>query len=296
MSADLQPFLTSCQQRTTTALDKLLPSVAEPASRLKQAMRYSALNGGKRVRATLVYAAAQAVGSTPQPACLDQIACAIELIHAYSLVHDDLPAMDDDKLRRGQPTCHIAFDEATAILAGDALQTLAFECLAATNLPADKCCELVLVLARASGAAGMVAGQDMDLMAEGKHIPLPDLENLHRHKTGALIRASVRLGAIAASASQPQQQALDDYAAAIGLAFQVQDDILDIESSTEELGKQQGADLALDKSTYPSLLGLEPAKQLAQKLCDDAMNALSIFDQQAEPLRQLARFIIERKN
>jgi geranylgeranyl diphosphate synthase type II len=295
MSTDFQQFLKSCQQRTAMALDNLLPAVEEPASRLKQAMRYSALNGGKRVRATLVYAAAQAVSGSIPPAT-DELACAVELIHAYSLVHDDLPAMDDDALRRGQPTCHIAFDEATAILAGDALQTLAFECLAATDLPADKRCELVLVLARASGAAGMVAGQDMDLMAEGKHIPLPELESLHRHKTGALIRASVRLGAIATGANQQQQKALDDYAAAIGLAFQVQDDILDIEGSTEELGKQQGADLALNKSTYPSLLGLEPARQLAQALCDEAVLALAIFDEQADPLRDLAHYIIDRKH
>lgn len=295
MSADFQQFLQSCQQRIAAALEQTLPPPVEPASRLKQAMRYSALNGGKRVRATLVYAAAQAVtGKIPSSA--DSIACAAEFIHAYSLVHDDLPAMDNDALRRGQPTCHIAFDEATAILAGDALQTLAFECLASANISPEQRCEMVLTLARASGAAGMVAGQDMDLAAEGRQISLPELESLHRHKTGALIRASVQLGAIAADATAAQKSALDDYAAAIGLAFQVQDDILDIESSTEELGKQQGADLALDKSTYPSLLGLESARQRAQDLCDEAITALIPFDHLADPLRQLARYIVERKN
>lgn len=295
MSADFQLFLQACQQRSASALEQILPPPTEPALRLKQAMRYSALNGGKRVRATLVYAAAQAV-SGEIPAYSDPIACAVELIHAYSLVHDDLPAMDDDGLRRGQPTCHIAFDEATAILAGDALQTLAFECLALTELSSEKRCELILALARASGAAGMVAGQDMDLAAEGKQISLPELESLHRHKTGALIRASVQLGALASNATTEQKTALDNYASAIGLAFQVQDDILDIESSTEELGKQQGADLALNKSTYPSLLGLEKARQRARDLCDEAIRALMLFDGSAEPLRQLARYIVERKN
>lgn len=295
MSADFQQFLQACQQRVAAALEQTLPSPVEPAIRLKQAMRYSALNGGKRVRATLVYAAAQAV-SGKIASSTDPIACAAEFIHAYSLVHDDLPAMDNDALRRGQPTCHIAFDEATAILAGDALQTLAFECLASANISPEQRCEMVLTVAHASGAAGMVAGQDMDLAAEGRQISLAELESLHRHKTGALIRASVQLGAIAANATAEQKSALDNYAAAIGLAFQVQDDILDIESSTEELGKQQGADLALDKSTYPSLLGLENARQRAQDLCDDAIAALMSFDHLADPLRQLARYIVERKN
>ncbi len=258
-------------------------------------MRYSALNGGKRVRATLVFAAAQAISEKPAPS-IEHIACAVELIHAYSLVHDDLPAMDNDSLRRGQPTCHIAFDEATAILVGDALQTLAFECLAMADIGSEQRCESILTLTRASGAAGMVAGQDMDLAAEGKQISLQELESLHRHKTGALIRASVQLGAIATAATAEQKIALDSYAAAIGLAFQVQDDILDIESSTEELGKQQGADLALNKSTYPSLLGLENARQRAQHLYDDAIRALTLFDHRADPLRLLARYIIERKN
>lgn len=295
MSTDFQIFLHTCQQRINSALENTLPIPTEPAHQLKKAIRYSALNGGKRVRATLVYAAAQAV-SGKIPALTDSIACAVECIHAYSLVHDDLPAMDDDALRRGLPTCHIAFDEATAILAGDALQTLAFECLATTDVSSEQRCEMILALARASGAAGMVAGQNMDLAAENQPISLAELESLHRHKTGALIRASVQLGAIASGATPEQKIALDNYAAAIGLAFQVQDDILDIESSTEELGKQQGADIALNKSTYPSLLGLEHAKQRANDLCNEAIKALALFDEHADPLRQLARYIIERKN
>jgi geranylgeranyl pyrophosphate synthase len=264
MSSDFQIFLHTCQQRINTALENILPPPAEPAIRLKHAMRYSALNGGKRVRATLVYAAAQAVSgiipaSTDNAESTDNIACAVELIHAYSLVHDDLPAMDDDALRRGQPTCHIAFDEATAILAGDALQTLAFESLATSKLSSEKCCELILTwLAHPVRPAWWPDRIWIWQQKENRFIA--ELESLHRHKTGALIRASVQLGAIAANATHEQKTALDNYAAAIGLAFQVQDDILDIESSTEQLGKQQGADLALNKSTYPSLLGLEPAR------------------------------------
>ena len=203
--------------------------------------------------------------------------------------------MDDDALRRGQPTCHIAFDEATAILVGDALQTLAFEYLAQAALPAELRCELILSLAQASGAAGMVAGQSMDLSAENRQIALPELEALHQHKTGALIRASVRCGALAVGANSTQLAALDRYAAAIGLAFQVQDDILDIESSTEQLGKQQGSDLSLNKSTYPSLLGLAVAKQHAKTLYDDAITALNDFGDKGMLLRELAHYIIARQ-
>ena len=294
MTADFQQFLQQSQRRVTDALENSLPTAVEPAQKLKQAMRYSALNGGKRVRATLVYAAAMSIAGEV-PAHTDNIACALELIHAYSLVHDDLPSMDDDALRRGQPTCHIAFDEATAILVGDALQTLAFECLAKTALPAELRCELILSLAQASGAAGMVAGQSMDLEAENRQIALQELEALHQHKTGALIRASVRCGALAVGANSTQLAALDRYAAAIGLAFQVQDDILDIESSTEQLGKQQGSDLSLNKSTYPSLLGLAVAKQHAKTLYDDAIAALNDFGDKGMPLRELAHYIIARQ-
>jgi geranylgeranyl pyrophosphate synthase len=203
--------------------------------------------------------------------------------------------MDDDALRRGKPTCHIAFDEATAILAGDALQTLAFECLATAELPADLRCQLILTLARAAGHVGMVGGQAMDLAAENRAISLAELETLHRHKTGALITASVRMGAMAAGASEQQLTALDTYSAAIGLAFQVQDDILDIESSTEELGKTQGADIAHHKSTYPGLMGLSEAKKLAAQLEQDALRALDCFGDHADMLAGLARYIVQRK-
>ena len=267
-------------------------------------MRYSIFNGGKRVRAILVYAAAQAVSDIHPPAdytAVDSTACdiaaaALECIHAYSLIHDDLPAMDNDDLRRGKPTCHIAFDEATAILAGDALQCLAFEALAnIKNLAAADKLAMVLALAKASGDKGMAAGQAIDLAAVDNQLALTQLETMHGLKTGALIRASVELGARAAgSATSKQLHNLDLYARAIGLAFQVQDDILDVTSSTEVLGKQQGADEALNKPTYVSLLGLTAARAKAQNLHQQALSALEAFGEQAEPLRQLSGYIISR--
>ncbi|MNT23654.1 Farnesyl diphosphate synthase [compost metagenome] len=227
-------------------------------------------------------------------------ACAVELIHAYSLVHDDLPAMDDDDLRRGQPTTHKAFDEACAILAGDGLQSLAFSALLDPRLsPQADSIRLAMVqaLAKAAGPAGMVGGQAIDLGSVGLKLDQQALEFMHRHKTGALIEASVRLGALAsARAEQAQLDALQTYAQAIGLAFQVQDDILDVESDTATLGKRQGADIARDKPTYPALLGLEAAKAYAIELRDQALVALSGFDDKAEPLRALARYIVERRN
>lgn len=294
-------YLGHCQDRVNRALDTCLPIATPPAATLKQAMRYSVQNGGKRVRASLVYASAEAIGCCSDDGCknkasLDAAACAAELIHAYSLVHDDLPAMDDDALRRGQPTCHIAFDEATAILAGDALQTLAFEYLSAAPLSADCRIELIRTLAAASGHAGMVGGQALDLEGEGQQVPLKDLELMHRNKTGALIRASTRMGGLIAGATPPQLAALDTYAAAIGLAFQVIDDILDVEGDTTTLGKAKGADAALQKSTYPSLLGLDAARHKALELHDCAIEALAGFGPSAAPLRQLADFVIARKN
>ncbi|NVP00488.1 (2E,6E)-farnesyl diphosphate synthase, partial [Photobacterium damselae subsp. damselae] len=231
---------------------------------------------------------------------LDTPAAAIECIHAYSLIHDDLPAMDDDELRRGQPTCHIAFDEATAVLAGDALQTLAFEILAEGTLSIDgesQRIKMIKELAQASGAAGMCMGQALDLDGEGKHLGLTQLEQIHKHKTGALIRCAVRLGALAAGEKGleilPQ---LNTYAEAIGLAFQVQDDILDVISDTETLGKPQGSDIALDKSTYPALLGLEGAQQKAQQLYQEAVQALEAIPYDTTQLEVFARYLIERKN
>jgi geranylgeranyl pyrophosphate synthase len=246
------------------------------------------------VRPLLVYAAAEAIIGNDQQPALDGIACAVEYIHAYSLVHDDLPAMDDDDLRRGNPTCHKKFDEATAILAGDALQSRAFELLTLLDLDAEQRLALIATLAAAAGPRGMVGGQAIDLAAVQQRIDLAHLETMHRLKTGALIRAAVRMGAIAAKADAQQLLALDQYAAAIGLSFQVQDDILDITSDTATLGKQQGADLIRDKPTYPALLGLEAARAKAAALHRDAIDALAQFGANAERLRQLSAFIIER--
>lgn len=296
---DFNVFLERSRSRVSAQLQQLLPEHSLCDS-LQAAMRYSILNGGKRVRAVLVYAAAEAVAGVEAcntEAC-DKTAAALECIHAYSLIHDDLPAMDDDDLRRGQPTCHIAFNEATAILAGDALQCLAFETLAGIeSLSAEQKIPMLLALAQASGEKGMVAGQAIDLSSVDKQLSLAQLQTMHSLKTGALIRASVELGARACGLASPQQlQQLDLYASAIGLAFQVQDDILDVTADTETLGKQQGADQALNKPTYVSLLGLEQAKAKALDLHQQALTALADFGEQAEPLRQLSSYIISRSH
>lgn len=296
--SELTAYQNFCQQRLDPVLEQLFQPRHDDMERLYQAMRYSVMNGGKRVRPLLVMASCQALGGSPGQALGP--ACAVELIHAYSLVHDDLPAMDDDELRRGQPTTHIAFDEATAILAGDALQALAFDVLTNEQLtPGNDHLRLQMIstLATAAGAAGMVGGQAIDLAATGQQIDQTQLERIHRHKTGALISASVRLGALASGqATQQQLYTLQAYAAAIGLAFQVQDDILDITGTTETLGKQQGSDTAQDKSTYPALLGLEQAQAYALQLRDDALQALAGFDHQADILRQLADYIVQRRS
>ena len=291
-------YQSSCQNRVDAALENLLSSPRPELERLYAAMRYSLFNGGKRVRPLLVYAACEALGGAPERA--NAAACAVELIHAYSLVHDDLPAMDDDDLRRGQPTTHIAFDEACAILAGDGLQSLAFEVLAdATHNPHDADLRLAMLsaLARAAGPAGMVGGQAIDLGSVGHKLDQSALETMHRHKTGALIEASVQLGALASQrADEHALKALHGYARAIGLAFQVQDDILDVESDTATLGKTQGKDQAHDTPTYPALLGLPAAKSYALELRDQAIAALSPWGESAEPLRALARFIVARNS
>ncbi|WP_027896623.1 (2E,6E)-farnesyl diphosphate synthase [Zestomonas thermotolerans] len=287
-----------CQQRVDAALERLFQPPRPELERLYQAMRYSVMNGGKRVRPLLVYAACEALGG--QDARADGAACAVELIHAYSLVHDDLPAMDDDDLRRGQPTTHRAFDEACAILAGDGLQSLAFEVLADPERnPHDAETRLAMLssLSRAAGPSGMVGGQAIDLDSVGHRLDQQALETMHRHKTGALIEASVRLGALASGhADDYQLKALHAYAQAIGLAFQVQDDILDVESDTATLGKTQGKDQAHDKPTYPALLGLDAAKAYALELRDQALHALRSFGAGSEPLRALARYIVDRRN
>ncbi|MDB6444088.1 MULTISPECIES: (2E,6E)-farnesyl diphosphate synthase [Pseudomonas] len=291
-------YQASSQARVNAALETLFNAPSPELARLYEAMRYSVMNGGKRVRPLLAYAACEALGGQAEQA--NGAACAVELIHAYSLVHDDLPAMDDDDLRRGQPTTHKQYDEACAILAGDGLQSLAFSALldpALSDCPAQTRLDMVSTLAHAAGPAGMVGGQAIDLGSVGLKLDQNALEQMHRHKTGALIEASVRLGALASGRATPQQlQALQVYARAIGLAFQVQDDILDVESDTQTLGKRQGADIARDKPTYPALLGLDVAKAYALELRDQALAALRPFAAAAEPLRDLARYIVERRS
>jgi len=293
---NLKELMKIYQQRVDKALDNFLPSASIQPTRLHESMRYAVLNGGKRVRPLLVYLTGQVLEIKEN--ILDVPACAVECIHAYSLVHDDLPAMDDDDLRRGKPTCHKAFDEATAILAGDALQTLAFHLLShAENLSNNQKIKMIEALALASGSRGMAGGQAIDMDSVGKSLNLVELENMHIHKTGALIRASVKLGALSsANIEQESLDKLDHYAKCIGLAFQIQDDILDVESSTELLGKQQGADAAHGKSTYPTVLGMRGAKQMANELVEQALNALADFDSKADPLRWIAEYIITRKH
>lgn len=264
-------------------------------AKLLEACQYSLLNGGKRLRPILVFLTGEMFNAHPDD--LGRIACAIECIHSYSLVHDDLPAMDDDNLRRGRPTCHIAYDEATAILVGDSLQTLAFDLLSKAPLDGTSSVNQLKIinnLAHASGLFGMCAGQAMDIAATDKHITLPALEQLHNLKTGALLKSAIIMGALAGNASQQEIAALTRYADAIGLAFQVQDDILDIEGDTNILGKPQGSDVAANKSTYPSLLGLQGAKDKAHTLVDTAINALSEIDADSGRLSAIAEYIIAR--
>lgn len=292
----LEAFSQQYRQRIDALLQRHIDELSDVAPHLKAAMRHGLLLGGKRVRPFLVYATGNLLGVADE--LLDGPAAAIECIHAYSLIHDDLPAMDDDDLRRGHPTVHKAFDEATAILAGDALQTLAFSILADHPLPdvlAKKQILMLSQLARASGYAGMCGGQALDLAAEGQQVDLTALEQIHRHKTGALIECAVTLGALCHHQIQPDQlAALQLYAAAIGLAFQVQDDILDITSDTATLGKPQGSDVALAKSTYPALLGLEPARELARELHRQALAAIAPLPYNTHILRAFADYIVER--
>ena len=289
-------LLSRYQQRVDSALLKLLPVNSAQHTRLQTAMRYAVTNGGKRIRPFLTYATGQALGVELDR--LDTAASAVEMMHAYSLVHDDLPAMDDDDLRRGNPTCHRQFDEATAILAGDALQALAFTVLS-TNpdplLSATNKLRMIAVLGDASGASGMAIGQAVDLESVGKQLDLAALEDMHRHKTGALIRASVQMGALSADVTdEPMVQRLDQYASAVGLCFQIVDDILDVIGDTEILGKTQGADIARNKPTYPSLLGLDGARQHAANMRDTALDHLDGLDPCFDTLRELAVYIVER--
>ncbi len=289
-------IINSWQQKVDQALDHWLPAENIQPQHLHEAMRYSVLGDGKRIRPILVYATGQAL-EVPVDS-LNGPACAVELIHAYSLIHDDLPAMDDDDLRRGRLTCHKAFDEATAILAGDALQALAFHVLAhdpGIQTSTENRLKMIEVLALSSGSRGMVGGQAIDLASVGKDLTLPEVENMHIHKTGALIRASVKLGALACPEISDQQiEKLDQYAKCIGLAFQVWDDVLDIEGDTDVIGKPQGSDMERDKPTYPNLLGLDGAKQTAMELHGQAIENLQDFGEKADTLRWIADYIVSR--
>ena len=292
----LEAFSQQYRQRIDALLEQHIETLSDVAPTLKAAMRHGLLLGGKRVRPFLVYATGNMLGVADEQ--LDGPAAAIECIHAYSLIHDDLPAMDDDDLRRGHPTVHKAFDEASAVLAGDALQALAFSILADHPLPDSlRTNQLLMVsqLARAAGYAGMCGGQALDLAAEGQQVPLAALEQIHRHKTGALIECAVTLGALCHHQLPTDQlTALQQYAAAIGLAFQVQDDILDITAETATLGKPQGSDQALGKSTYPALLGLDAARELAHDLHRQALAALAPLPYNTHILRAFADYIVER--
>jgi len=284
------------QARAKQALDQRLPAADLHPCALHQAMRYAVLCGGKRIRPVLVYLSGAAVGAAPDT--LDGPACAVEFIHAYSLIHDDLPAMDNDDLRHGQPTCHKAFGEALAILAGDALQALAFQVLGQDDaMVADPATRLRMlgVLAQAAGSRGMVGGQAIDLAAVGQELGLAELENMHIHKTGALIRASVLLGALSQPKVEPAVlEQLDHYAKCIGLAFQIRDDILDVIGDAATLGKTTGADRALNKPTYPTLLGLDGAREHARMLHEEALASVQALGPEAEPLRWIASYIVER--
>jgi len=287
------------QASTERALSSRLPNSTtltnQTSQRLAEAMNYSTLNGGKRLRALLVYATGEALGT--DLSLLDAPASAVELIHAYSLVHDDMPIMDDDDLRRGRPTCHKAYDDATALLVGDALQTLAFETLCDNELTPLQQSKMVKTLAQKSGVFGMAGGQAIDLESVGHTLTLNNLQNMHELKTGALIRASVALGALAAIDCDEETLAkLDHYAYCIGLAFQVQDDVLDVTADTETLGKTQGADIALNKPTYPALLGLDAAQEKASSLINEALATLEDLPHNTQALAALAGFVVQRSN
>jgi farnesyl diphosphate synthase len=295
MHSDFSSWATAYLARFEEVLQGLLPSSEIAPQHLHRAMRYAVLEGGKRVRPLLVFATGEML-DVPE-ARLNVAAAAVELIHAYSLVHDDMPCMDNDVLRRGKPTCHVEFGEATALLVGDSLQTLAFQLLAEYSLSDDAARQLVMIkmLAVASGSRGMAGGQAIDLESVGKTLTLQELEMMHIHKTGALIRAAVLLGAHCGAANEAQLARLDHYAKCIGLAFQVVDDVLDSEADTATLGKTAGKDADNHKPTYVSLLGLHAAREMAHRLHDEALQSLAEFGDRARRLRDLANFIVLRK-
>ncbi len=293
---DFSERLQVYQKSVETALNRWLPEASVQPEKLHEAMRYSVLGNGKRIRPVILYATGEAFGI--DLSALDGPACAVEIIHAYSLIHDDLPAMDDDDLRRGRPTCHKAYDDATAILAGDALQALSFHILAHDpdiQVTVQQRLSMIETLAIASGSRGMAGGQAIDLASVGISLTIAELENMHIHKTGALIRASAELGALSVNnVDQDSLARISQYAKCIGLAFQIKDDILDIESDTETLGKPQGSDIAMNKPTYPNLLGMDGAKKAADDLYNEALACLDVFDEQADMLRAIADYIVKR--
>ena len=293
---NLNAYFAEKIERINTALESILKTSERP-DRLLEAMKYSLMAGGKRFRPVLCVAAAEAVGGDLEDVL--PAACALEMVHTYSLIHDDLPAMDDDDLRRGQPTCHKAFDEATAVLAGDALLTLAFQTLSSVDADngqqAAKWLRVIQLISHAAGYCGMIQGQMLDIGSEGRQLTLNELQSMHRLKTGALIEVSLKCGAELVDVNSSQLQLLENYAQYIGLAFQVTDDILNVEGDPAIMGKAVGTDKLRQKSTYPSLLGLEESKMFAIKLIDDALQALGSFDRKAEPLRAIATYIIDRK-
>lgn len=295
MHADFQAWALAHQSRFEVTLAALLPPADAVPQRLHQAMRYAVLDGGKRVRPLLAFAAGELVGAEVER--VNYAAAAVELIHAYSLVHDDMPCMDDDVLRRGKPTCHVEYDEATALLVGDALQSLAFQLLSEHSLSDDATRQLAMIklLATASGSHGMAGGQAIDLAGVGQTLTLPELEFMHIHKTGALIRAAVLLGAQCGESDAPQMAKLDHFGKCVGLAFQVVDDVLDSEADTATLGKTAGKDAVHNKPTYVSLLGLSDAREMAQRLHREALESLAEFGEAARRLRDLADFIVLRK-
>ncbi len=298
VALDLKEYLKEKKKLVDKFLDNYLPKADVHPKVLHEAIRYSLFAGGKRIRPILCIASCEAVGGDIDAAL--PAASAIELIHTYSLIHDDLPAMDNDDYRRGRLTNHKMYGEAIAILAGDALLTMAFDMFSDkelnSRLDSDSLLSIIKIIASASGSTGMVGGQAADIQASGEEVNLPEVEYIHIHKTGALIRASVCTGAIAGDASDDELSALTRYGECIGLAFQIADDILDIEGSRDEIGKDVGSDIAKEKVTFPSLIGVSESKKRAKELVEKAISSISVFDEKVEPLREIARYIVERKN
>ncbi len=294
---DLKGYIEERRAIVDAALESLLPAREGPSARVFEAMRYSVMAGGKRIRPILLMAGAETVGA--DPSSFMPFACALECIHTYSLIHDDLPAMDDDDLRRGMPTCHKAFGEAVAILAGDGLLTLAFELVChpghCQEVSPEVLKQAIYLLAKAAGVHGMVGGQTADILNEGREVDADTLAFIHTRKTGALITASVELGALLGGGSEDEVKRLRTYGNALGLAFQIRDDLLDVEGDAKLMGKPIGSDIRRKKATYPALFGIEKTRERAKELLQTAISALEVFDHRADPLRAIARFVVERE-